>query len=65
MDFHSRKSFGRSFERKTPRSQINSDAMTLAVKVLKGEFKDGSTVVVDAKADNIIFAKKEITAPTG
>ena len=37
----------------------------LAVKVLKGEFKDGSTVVVDAKADNIIFAKKEITAPTG
>ena len=37
----------------------------LAVKVLKGEFKDGSTVVVDAKADNIIFTKKEITAPTG
>ena len=37
----------------------------LAVRVLKGEFKDGSTVVVDAKADNIIFAKKEITAPTG
>ena len=37
----------------------------LAVKVLKGEFKDGSTVVVDAKADNIIFAKKEIGAPTG
>ena len=37
----------------------------LAVKVLKGEFKDGSTVVVDAKADNIIFAKKEIAAPTG
>ena len=37
----------------------------LAVKVLKGEFKDGSTVVVDAKADNIIFAKKEIPAPTG
>jgi ATP-dependent Clp protease ATP-binding subunit ClpB len=37
----------------------------LAVKVLKGEFKDGSTVVVDAKADNIIFGKKEIAAPTG
>jgi ATP-dependent Clp protease ATP-binding subunit ClpB len=37
----------------------------LAVKVLKGEFKDGSTVVVDAKADNIIFTKKEIPAPTG
>jgi len=37
----------------------------LAVRVLKGEFKDGSTVVVDAKADNIIFAKKEIAAPTG
>jgi len=37
----------------------------LAVKVLKGEFKDGSTVVVDAKADNIIFAKKEVAAPTG
>ena len=37
----------------------------LAVKVLKGEFKDGSTVVVDAKADNIIFTKKEIAAPTG
>ena len=29
------------------------------------EFKDGSTVVVDAKADNIIFAKKEIAASTG
>jgi ATP-dependent Clp protease ATP-binding subunit ClpB len=37
----------------------------LAVKVLKGEFKDGNTVVVDAKADDIIFTKKEITAPTG
>jgi hypothetical protein len=35
------------------------------VKVLKGEFKDGSTVVVDAKADNIIFAKNEIAASTG
>jgi len=32
---------------------------------MKGEFKDGSTVVVDAKADNIIFAKKEIAASTG
>jgi ATP-dependent Clp protease ATP-binding subunit ClpA len=37
----------------------------LAVKVLKGEFKDGSIVVVDAKAENIIFTKKEIAAPIG
>ena len=36
----------------------------LAIKVLKGEFKDGNTVVVDAKADNIIFTKKEIAAPS-
>ncbi|MFC1893287.1 ATP-dependent chaperone ClpB [Chloroflexota bacterium] len=37
----------------------------LAVKVLEGEFKDGNTVVVDAKASNIIFARKEIVVPTG
>jgi ATP-dependent Clp protease ATP-binding subunit ClpB len=37
----------------------------LAVKVLEGEFKDGNTIVVDAKADNIIFVRKEIVVPTG
>jgi ATP-dependent Clp protease ATP-binding subunit ClpB len=37
----------------------------LAVKVLEGEFKDGNTVVVDAKASNIIFTRKEIVVPTG
>jgi ATP-dependent Clp protease ATP-binding subunit ClpB len=37
----------------------------LAVKVLEGEFKDGNAVVVDAKASNIIFARKEIVVPTG
>ena len=31
----------------------------LVVKVLKGEFKDGSTVVVDARADNIFLPRRK------
>ena len=37
----------------------------LAVKVLAGEFKDGDTVIVDARIDQVIFARKEIAVPAG
>jgi ATP-dependent Clp protease ATP-binding subunit ClpB len=37
----------------------------LAVKVLEGEFKDGDTVIVDAKLDQITFARKEVAVPAG
>jgi ATP-dependent Clp protease ATP-binding subunit ClpB len=34
----------------------------LAVKVLEGEFKDGDTVVVDGKGDDIVFRRKKVSA---
>ncbi len=37
----------------------------LAIKVLEGEFKDGDTVVVDARANKIVFAKQEVAVPAG
>jgi ATP-dependent Clp protease ATP-binding subunit ClpB len=34
----------------------------LAVKVLEGEFKDGDTIIVDAKGGNIFFRRKKVLA---
>jgi ATP-dependent Clp protease ATP-binding subunit ClpB len=36
----------------------------LARKVLEGEFRDGDTVLVDAKGDTIVFSKQEVSVNT-
>jgi len=37
----------------------------LAVKVLGGEFKEGDTVTVDVRANEIVFTKKGVAVATG
>ncbi len=37
----------------------------LAVKVLAGEFKDGDTITVDVRANDIVFTKKGVAVATG